>query len=100
MEEKILREFNYIIKNEQGVHARTAALLVREANRVMSNISIILDGKCADARDIFKLMDLETKCGDIARVVVEGADETETTLEIRRCIQVEKEKRGEKRWKK
>lgn len=71
-----MREFNYTIQDELGIHARPAGLLAKEAGRFQASISIQKGDKSADAKRLFALMGLGVKKGDTVTVRVEGDDET------------------------
>ena len=47
-----MKEFTYTITDEQGIHARPAGLLVKEAAGFASAITIEKDGKKVDAKRI------------------------------------------------
>ena len=53
-----MREFRYVIKDEQGIHARPAGLFVKEAASCESKITISKDGKEVDAKRILGVMGL------------------------------------------
>ena len=48
-----MKEFKYVIKDEQGIHARPAGLFVKEAAAFPCKVTIEKDGKEADAKRIF-----------------------------------------------
>lgn len=68
-------EFQYIIKDELGIHARPAGLLVREAAKYSSEILLTIEGKEASAKKMFAVMALVAKKGDAITVAIDGADE-------------------------
>lgn len=70
-----MKNFEYVIRDEVGIHARPAGLLVKEAKKYESKIVISKDGKKAEATKLMALMGLGVKCGDTVTVEVEGADE-------------------------
>ena len=70
-----MKKFEYVVKDEVGIHARPAGLLVKEAKKYESKISITKDGKSAEATKLMALMGLGVKCGDTVEVTVDGADE-------------------------
>lgn len=72
-----MQEFNYTITDAQGVHARPAGLLVKEASKYESSITIGHGGKTGDAKKIFAVMGLGIKCGDEITVTAEGKDEAQ-----------------------
>ena len=70
-----MKKFEYVIKDEVGIHARPAGLLVKEAKKYQSKVSITKDGKSAEATKLMALMGMGVKCGDKIIVTAEGADE-------------------------
>lgn len=78
-----MKKFNYVIKDEIGIHARPAGLLVKEAKKYESKITVGKDGKTAEARKLMALMGLSVKCGDEVEVTVEGADEEKALEEMK-----------------
>ena len=70
-----MQKFEYVIKDEVGIHARPAGLLVKEAKKYQSEIRIVKDGKSAAATKLMAIMGLGVKCGDTVAIEVEGADE-------------------------
>lgn len=70
-----MKKLEYVIKDEVGIHARPAGLLVKEAKKYESKITISKDGKSAEATKLMAVMGLGVKCGQSVEVAVEGADE-------------------------
>ncbi len=70
-----MKEFNYTITDPQGIHARPAGVLVKEAAKYQSSITVEKDGKTGDAKRIFAVMGLGVKCGQTINVKIEGDDE-------------------------
>lgn len=68
-------KFDYVIKDELGLHARPAGLLVKEVKNYKSKITIEKDGKAADASRLIAIMGLGAKCGNTLKVTVDGEDE-------------------------
>lgn len=75
MEEFIMKSFNYVITDEVGIHARPAGLLVKEAKKYESTVTIVKGDRKADASKLMMLMSLGVKCGEEITVEVEGPDE-------------------------
>ena len=44
-----MKNFEYTIKDELGIHARPAGMLVKEAKKYQSKITITKEGKTAEA---------------------------------------------------
>ena len=70
-----MKQFDYVIKDKLGIHARPAGLLVKEAGKFTSSITIAKGETKADAKKIFGLMGLGVKCGDTIMTTVDGTDE-------------------------
>ncbi len=75
-----MKELKYTITDSQGIHARPAGLLVKEAAKFVSDIKIEKAGKAADAKRIFGVMGLAVKQGEEVVVKAEGADEAEAIV--------------------
>lgn len=72
-----MKSFKYTIKDELGIHARPAGLLVREAKSFKSVVSIKKGENQIDASQLFKLMGLNVKHGEEIEIIIEGEDEAE-----------------------
>ena len=70
-----MKNFKYTITDELGIHARPAGLLVKEAAKFSSKITIQGNGKNADLKRLLAVMSLGIKCGQEVTVTVEGEDE-------------------------
>ena len=70
-----MKEFTYVIKDKEGIHARPAGIVVAEAKKYASTFTISNKGKSADLKRIFGVMSLCVKCGEEVVVKVEGPDE-------------------------
>ena len=70
-----MKTFEYTIKDELGIHARPAGLLVKEAKKFASECTITKDGKTKKLTQLMMLMSLGVKQGDVVTVTAEGADE-------------------------
>lgn len=71
-----MQKFSYTIKDEVGIHARPAGMLVKEAKKYQSKIMISKDGKSAEATKLMAVMGLGVKCGQNVDVEISGDDET------------------------
>lgn len=71
-----MKEFQYKIKDGVGIHARPAGLLVKEAEKFLSDIQIKMsDDRSADAKRLFALMGLGAAKDDVTTVSISGEDE-------------------------
>lgn len=78
-----MKEFNYVLKDDNGIHARPAGILVKEVAKFKSEVKITLREKIADARRIFALMGLGAKKGDELLISISGEDEDEVTEKLK-----------------
>ena len=74
-----MKTFDYTIKDAMGIHARPAGLLVKEAAKYESKVSLTKDGKTVDAARLMAVMSLGVKQGQTVTVTVEGTDEGNAT---------------------
>jgi phosphocarrier protein len=70
-----MKSFEYVIKDSVGIHARPAGNLVKEAKKYQSKITVVKDGKSAEATKLMALMGLGVKCGNTVTVQADGPDE-------------------------
>lgn len=70
-----MKEFTYVITDEDGMHARPAGMLVKEANLFQSSIQIGRAGKFVDGKRIFGIMSLGIGQGDEITLKIDGVDE-------------------------
>ena len=70
-----MKTFTYTIKDELGIHARPAGLLVKAAGAFQSDITIATEAKKANAKRMMAVMGLGVKCGTQVTITAEGADE-------------------------
>ena len=82
-----MREFRYVIKDEQGIHARPAGLFVKEAASCESRITISKDGKEVDAKRILGVMGLGVKKDQEIILKAEGSDEDQAIEKLSKFLQ-------------
>lgn len=70
-----MKTFQYIIKDEIGIHARPAGMLVKEAKQFASKITLEFNGKTAEATKLMAIMSLGARQNAAVTVQVEGPDE-------------------------
>ena len=70
-----MQTFTYVVKDELGIHARPAGLLVKEAKAFNSTITLECNGKKAAAKALMGVMAMAVKQGNEVTVTVEGEDE-------------------------
>ena len=77
-----MKEFKYVITDPEGIHARPAGILVKQAAGYQSAVTIAKGEKSADAKRIFGVMGLGVKTGEEITITVEGADEDTAAAEL------------------
>ena len=77
-----MKEFKYFITDPEGIHARPAGELVKKCKGYASKITMIKDGKAANAAKILAVMSLGVKKGHEVTFQIEGADEATAAAEI------------------
>lgn len=63
------------LNNEDGLHARAAALFVRTANRYKSEITLTAHGESVNAKSIIGIMSLGAFAGEEIIISCDGEDE-------------------------
>ena len=70
-----MKEFKYVITDNEGIHARPAGELVKLAKEFTSSVTISKDGKSGDCKKIFAIMGLGIKGGMEVVLKFDGEDE-------------------------
>lgn len=78
-----MKNFEYTIKDELGIHVRPAGLLAKEGKKFASTVKIEKDGKSTDIKKLMAVMAMGIKCGETVNVTVEGKDEDTAFSAIR-----------------
>ena len=81
-----MKEFTYTVKDPEGIHARPAGLLVKEAGKFKSKITITAGSKHGDLKRIFGVMALGVKTGTSVTISAEGEDEEPAIAAIEACM--------------
>ncbi|MBQ5758990.1 MAG: HPr family phosphocarrier protein [Schwartzia sp.] len=68
-------EFTYVIKDEVGIHARPATLMVKLIKSLSSTVSVGKGGKSCNGTKLMQIMALGIKQGDEAHFTCEGENE-------------------------
>ena len=82
-----MKSFEYVIKDEIGIHARPAGMLSKVAKEFESEIIISKGDKSAVASKLMALMGLGVKCGDTILVSISGADEDTAAEKIKSFLE-------------
>ena len=82
-----MKEFKYVITDQEGIHARPAGELVKAAKACECSIKLAKDGKSGDCKKIFGIMGLGVKKGNEVTLTFEGADEDAACEAISKFMQ-------------
>ena len=82
-----MKEFKYVVTDNEGIHARPAGELVKAAKEFASTIKLNKDGKAGDCKRIFGIMGLAVKQGNEVIITADGADEEEAIAEIQKVLE-------------
>jgi PTS hybrid protein len=78
-----------VLRNDVGLHARPAALLVRTIASLKADVTVYHNGQQADARSVLALMGLSAVGGDTIKVVADGPDAAEALRRIGKLVEIE-----------
>lgn len=78
-----MRCFEYKIKDEIGIHARPAGLLVKLVKDTGSAVTIEKNGNTVDATKLFSIMGLGVKCGDTVKICIQDGNEEEIEKKLK-----------------
>ena len=78
-------QFEYVIQDELGIHARPAGLLAKTARPFACRITLSSNGHEADVRRLFSVMQLAVKKGQTVTFTLDGEDEAQAA-EALRCF--------------
>ncbi|WP_234572310.1 HPr family phosphocarrier protein [Rhodohalobacter sp. 614A] len=71
-----------VVKNESGLHARPASVLVKTASRFKSDFFIKMYGYKVNGKSILGVMTLAAESGAEMELILEGPDEKEALEKI------------------
>lgn len=67
-----MTERSFILKDEMGLHARPAAMLMVRMLHVRSTVEIICGDRRADGKDVMSIMAMNTTAGDEVIFRIDG----------------------------
>ncbi|MGX8797305.1 HPr family phosphocarrier protein [Fusibacter sp. JL298sf-3] len=81
-----MKSIEVTVQSGTGLHARPASLLVAEATKYESDITVNREGASANAKSIFGILSLSASTGDTITVIAEGNDETQAIEGIQKLF--------------
>jgi len=70
-----VKEFTYVIKDELGIHARPAGLLIKKLQEFSSAVTILRGNDKCEGKKLLALMKLQIKAGQAITLQFTGDDE-------------------------
>ena len=80
-------KFEYTIKEEMGLHARPAGIMVKQLKPLTCSVTVRCGERSADAKKMFALMAMAVKCGETVTVEIDGEQEEKVREELIRFFQ-------------
>ncbi len=74
------------VKNNQGLHARPAALFVQVANRFDSRVTVSRDKEEVDGKSIMGILMLGAEKGSVIVIQADGNDAHQAIAELEKII--------------
>ena len=71
----MMREATVKLLNDEGLHARPAAIFVKTASKLSSDISIVYNGVSVNGKSIIGIMSLGAFNGEEITIQATGSDE-------------------------
>jgi phosphotransferase system HPr (HPr) family protein len=72
--------------NKAGLHARSAALLIKASTRFRATVTLDLDGRTASVSSLVELLKLGARKGHVVRVTAVGPDAEAALHEVTAMI--------------
>ena len=78
-----------VLNNADGLHARSAALFVREANKFASDINLEAHDDKVNGKSIIGIMSLGAFIGEEISIEADGVDEEEAVERLAKLVEKE-----------
>lgn len=75
------------VRNQYGIHARPAAMLVKTASKFQAEITVEKGAVRISGKSIMGLMTLEAACGCKIRITAEGTDAEQALDELQKLFE-------------
>ena len=82
-----MQEINVTINHPTGLHARPAAVFVNTAKKFTARVTVIHNGKEADAKSILNIMALGVKSETTVTIRADGPDEADALEQLAALIE-------------
>ncbi len=83
-----MKQFDYTIKDELGIHARPAGMLAKKAKEYGDTVVTVTKGDTTvKASQLMKLMGMGVKCGDTVTIAADGPEEDKAIEELQKFFE-------------
>ncbi len=72
----------YVVKSQEGIHARPASNLVRAAAKSVGKVDILYGGKQVTLKSMLMVLSLGIPCGAEFSIIIEGGQEEAIKLSL------------------
>lgn len=79
-------KFTFTVKDKEGLYAKPAGFLVKEAAKCSSKVTIRKGEKTGNAKLIFNVMGLSIKANEEVEIILEGENEQEEAANLEMVI--------------
>lgn len=83
----MIKKKTFTLKNQLGLHARVAAMMVKVSNKYQSKISVEKDGTEVDGKSILDILTLACPQGSSIVIKADGNDADAAIAEFGRLIE-------------
>jgi len=81
-----LKEVELVVRNEMGIHIRSASKLSKVASRFQSEVYVAYGGVEVNAKSVLGVIGLAAEAGAVIKVKADGADEDAVLAAIRELV--------------
>ncbi|MBF4695288.1 HPr family phosphocarrier protein [Fusibacter ferrireducens] len=81
-----MKNHEFTLQNEHGLHARPAGLFVQVCNKYQSAVNLYKADQKYNGKSMLGILKMAASKGDVIRVEVDGVDESEAIDEIKSLI--------------
>jgi phosphocarrier protein len=80
-------EIKLVLTNKLGLHARPAVEFTKLASKFKSKITLLGNGKTADAKSILMVLTMGIRQGGQLTIIAEGPDESESIEALKTLVE-------------
>lgn len=82
-----MQEIKIVVKNPEGLRVRFAGILMEQIKKFNCTTMIGKNGQSVKATNLYRIIDLDVKCGDTVTVTTDGAQEIVAAEELQAVME-------------